>query len=80
MVDGGAADGMIRTFPQFQRARWEGLMRKRLLTLLIVGFVLWFIFTQPVEAADLVRSGFDTAGRLLSGAASALSTFLNNLV
>lgn len=54
-------------------------MRRKVLTFLLILFAVWFIFTQPVEAAGLVRSGFDTAGRLLSGAADALSTFLSSL-
>ncbi len=54
-------------------------MRRKILTFAIIGFALWFMFTQPVEAAGLVRNGFDTAGRLLGGAANALSTFLNSL-
>jgi hypothetical protein len=55
-------------------------VRRRIITFAIVAFALWFMFTQPVEAATLLRSGFDTAGRLLGGAANALSTFLNTLV
>lgn len=55
-------------------------MRRKVLTFLFVLFAVWFVFTQPVEAAGLVRNGFDTAGRLLGGAADALSTFLSSLI
>lgn len=54
-------------------------MRKRVITFLLVAFALWFMITQPVEAAQLVRSSLSAAGGLLNQLASSLTTFFTNL-
>jgi hypothetical protein len=52
---------------------------RRWLGALLLVFALFFIFTQPVEAATMVRTAFDAAVRLASAAAEAFSTFLRTL-
>jgi hypothetical protein len=55
-------------------------MRRRVITSLAVAFALWFMISQPVEAAELVRSSVTVAGGLLSQLANSLTTFFTNLV
>jgi hypothetical protein len=52
---------------------------KRWIGLLLAAFALFFIFTQPVEAATMVRTGVDGLSRFLSAAAESFSTFLRTL-
>ena len=49
---------------------------KKVLTWLVVAFVLFYVIQQPEASASLVR----TAGEKLGAAASALSTFVGSLV
>lgn len=49
---------------------------KKVLTWLVVAFVLWFLFTQPTQSADLVQG---VVG-LLQQAAEAVITFFRSLV
>jgi cell shape-determining protein MreC len=53
--------------------------RKRLLTLAVIGFAVFFIVTKPVEAATILRQGAEGTARIASGAAEAFSTFLTTL-
>lgn len=55
-------------------------MRKRLITFAVVGFVLYFMFTSPVEAAGLVQDTVRTTGNLLQTLADSLATFFRTLV
>ena len=55
-------------------------MRKRLITFAVVGFVLYFMFTSPVEAATLVQDTVRTTGTLLQALADSLATFFRTLV
>jgi hypothetical protein len=55
-------------------------MKRRLITFTVLGFVVYFLLTSPVEAAGLIRGTVEMAGNLLSGAAESLSTFLRALV
>ena len=49
---------------------------KKVITWLIVAFVLFYVIQQPEASATLVRN----AGEKLGAAASALSTFVGSLV
>ncbi len=49
---------------------------KKVVGLLLLAFVLFFIITQPETSADIVRSTF----RGLSNVASAIADFITNLV
>lgn len=49
---------------------------KKVVGLLLLAFVIFFIVTQPETSADIVRSTF----RGLSNAASAIADFVTNLV
>ncbi len=49
---------------------------KKIVGLLLLAFVLFFIITQPETSADIVRTTF----RWLSDAASAIANFITNLV
>lgn len=49
---------------------------KKIVGLLLLAFVIFFIVTQPETSADIVRSTF----RGLSNAASAIADFVTNLV
>ena len=49
---------------------------KKVITWLVVAFVLFYVIQQPEASASLVR----TAGEKLGAAASALSTFVGSLV
>jgi hypothetical protein len=49
---------------------------KKVITWLVVAFVLFYVIQQPEASASLVR----TAGEQLGAAASALSTFVGSLV
>ena len=49
---------------------------KKVLTWLVVAFVLFYVIQQPDASADLVRN----AGQALGNAASSLSQFVGNLV
>lgn len=48
---------------------------KRLLGGIVIAFLLFYLFTQPLEAADAVNALFD----LLRQAAEAFMTFLRNI-
>ncbi|MDP9407861.1 MAG: hypothetical protein M3P95_08345 [Actinomycetota bacterium] len=52
---------------------------KRLLTLALLAFALFFIVTQPVEAATILREGAQGTARVATGVAQAFSTFLSTL-
>ncbi|WP_200886714.1 hypothetical protein [Phaeacidiphilus oryzae] len=49
---------------------------KKIITVLLVVFVLYTVITSPVRASELVRTGF--VG--ISDAAKAVGTFMTNLV
>ncbi len=49
---------------------------KKIVGLLVLAFVIFFIVTQPETSADIVRSIF----RGLSNAAAAIADFITNLV
>ena len=49
---------------------------KKVLTWLVVAFVLFYVIQQPDASADLVRN----AGQALGNAATSLSKFVGNLV
>lgn len=53
--------------------------RKRLLLLALLAFAVFFIVTQPVEAAVILREGAQGTARVASGAAEAFATFLSTL-
>lgn len=55
-------------------------MRKRLITFAVVGFVLYFMFTSPVEAATLVQDTVRTTGNLLQALGDAMATFFRTLI
>lgn len=55
-------------------------MKRRLTTFAVLGFVVYFLLTSPVEAASFVRGAIEMAGTLIGGAAESLSTFLRALV
>ncbi|SDG69489.1 hypothetical protein [Klenkia brasiliensis] len=48
---------------------------KKLLTWLVVAFVLFYVIRQPQSSADIVKS----AGTALGDAASSLATFVGSL-
>lgn len=52
---------------------------KKVLGVLLLLFAVFFIFTQPVEAANLLRSTFEALARLASAGAEAFSTFIRTL-
>ncbi|MGY1711119.1 MULTISPECIES: hypothetical protein [Geodermatophilus] len=49
---------------------------KKVLTWLVVAFVLFYLIQAPESSADLVRS----AGEALGAAATSLATFVQGLV
>lgn len=49
---------------------------KRILTWVVVAFLAFFLFTQPIQSAELVRGGIG----LLGQAAEAVVTFFQSLV
>lgn len=49
---------------------------KKAITWIVVAFVLWFLFTQPTQSAELVRGGVG----LLQQAAESVMTFFQSLV
>lgn len=53
--------------------------RKRLLTVAVVLFALFFVVTKPVEAATIIRETASTTARLAGNVAEAFSTFLSTL-
>lgn len=53
---------------------------KKLLSLLLVAFVVFFVFSQPAEAAQLVRQTGELAWSLVSRGADSLSTFVTQLI
>ena len=53
--------------------------RKRLLLLALLAFAVFFIVTQPVEAAVILREGAQGTARVASGAAESFATFLSTL-
>jgi hypothetical protein len=73
VVDADVTSGMISTFLARSSELSGGCFG-------VVGFILYFIFSSPVEAAGLVRSTVQTAGGLLEGFAEGLSTFFRSLV
>ena len=52
---------------------------KRLLTIALLAFALFFIVTQPVEAATILREGAEGAARIAETTFDAFSTFLSTL-
>lgn len=48
---------------------------KKVLTWLVVAFVVWYVIQAPESSADLVRS----AGEALGDAASSLAAFVTSL-
>jgi ABC-type transporter MlaC component len=52
---------------------------KRLTTLLLVAFAIFFIMQSPEEAAAFVSATVDAVFDLLGAAASAFTTFLRSL-
>jgi hypothetical protein len=55
-------------------------MRRKVLTLLALGFALFFIITSPVEAAELVRGTVEVARTVITDIAQALATFVRTLM
>jgi hypothetical protein len=53
--------------------------RKRLLTLAVIGFAVFFIITRPVEAATVLRETAQGTAEVATTAAEAFSTFLTTL-
>ena len=49
---------------------------KKVLTWVVVAFILFYVIQQPEKSAELVRS----AGEALGSAASSLSEFVGSLV
>ncbi|MCW2582412.1 MAG: uncharacterized protein JWQ53_1202 [Klenkia sp.] len=49
---------------------------KKVLTWLVVAFVLFYVIQQPEDSADIVRN----AGTALGDAASSLASFVGSLV
>ena len=49
---------------------------KKVLTWVVIAFVLFYVIQQPEESAELVRN----AGEALGSAASSLSEFVGSLV
>ena len=48
---------------------------KKVLTWLLVAFVVWYVIQNPEDSADMVR----TAGTALGDAATSLSEFVGSL-
>lgn len=53
-------------------------MGQRLLSLFIVGFLLYFLLVSPSEAGDTIQAAFEVAADLLGRLLSSLVTFLEN--
>jgi large-conductance mechanosensitive channel len=49
---------------------------KKVVTWLVIAFVVFYVIQEPERSADLVRN----AGEALGDAASSLSTFVESLV
>ena len=49
---------------------------KKVVTWLVVAFVVWFVIQAPEQSAQLVKN----AGEALGNAASSLATFVGSLV
>lgn len=52
---------------------------KRVMTFLILAFLLFFLVQEPVEAARVVRTAGESLGRTLSVLAEGLTRFLSSL-
>lgn len=48
---------------------------KKVLTWLVIAFVVWYVIQNPEDSADMVR----TAGTALGDAATSLSEFVGSL-
>lgn len=55
------------------------MTKKKLLSFLLVGFLVFFILESPIDAASVFRDTFSFSLRLLSDAARSLSAFLRAL-
>jgi len=51
---------------------------QRLLSLFVIGFLLYFLINSPTEAGDTIQTAFAVAADLLSRLLTALVTFLAN--
>jgi hypothetical protein len=54
-------------------------MKQKVLTLLVVGFALFFVVESPVEAAELVRGTVKIARHFVMDVAKQLATFIRTL-
>ena len=52
---------------------------RKMMSLLLLAFAVFFVVQFPVDAAQIVRGTFDGARDLLGGAAESFSTFLQQL-
>lgn len=48
---------------------------KKIVIVLVLAFVIFYVLTQPVASADAVKG----AGRVVASAASSMSTFVTSL-
>lgn len=49
---------------------------KKFLTLLVVAFVVWYVYTNPASAADAVQG----IGGFFAGLFTSIQTFLTQLI
>lgn len=54
-------------------------MGQRLLSLFVIGFLLYFLLASPGEAGDTIQAAFEVAADLLGRLLSSLVTFLSNV-
>lgn len=52
---------------------------RRLLTIALLAFAVFFVVTQPVEAATILREGAQGVARIAQAAFESFSTFLSTL-
>lgn len=57
------------------RAPGDGVNLKKVLTWLVVAFVVWYVIQDPEGSAEMVRN----AGNALGDAATSLSEFVGSL-
>lgn len=53
---------------------------KKVIYALLVAFVVFFVFSAPTEAAEIVRQTAEFTWNLLSGAADSMQTFVVTLI
>jgi hypothetical protein len=51
---------------------------QRLLSLFVIGFLLYFLLASPGEAGDTIQAAFEVAADLLGRLLASIVTFLSN--